>query len=277
MDSRLMLLGYYKHQSTKEDAKHWTIYMLWMIENHPNDWITGHVNIHQKCSGKQFEVLRTAWLHQIDKEPNQGSMIGNAATFLSERDYDTSENLFKSAEKLQPKQSDWSRDLAFLYIQRARAVPPKYKPTYIALAFDQGKKVLRKDSHATRRFDMMMVLCDLALDNSEQSTALYFGKLLMASAHRMPWLLEFAHHRLGRIALRENDIAKAKAHLEEASRLGFSKNMSLPAELLRVGETECVLKYLERGFESERTNEMRTQLKKWIRLIKRGEIVSLLN
>ncbi len=64
--------------------------------------------------------------------------------------------------------------------------------------------------------------------------------------------VHYGHTVLGRVAMREGDIEKAKSHLIESGRttgspnLGsFGPNMSLAKELLERGKREVVLQYLE--------------------------------
>lgn len=64
--------------------------------------------------------------------------------------------------------------------------------------------------------------------------------------------IHHAHILLGKIAIRNNDLVSARTHLLKSGKTpgspqldSFGPNMSLALELLRVGEKESVLEFLE--------------------------------
>jgi len=83
------------------------------------------------------------------------------------------------------------------------------------------------------------------------------------------------HVALGRVALKDGDVAQAKAHLLHAGRTpgggtltSFGPNMSLAKELAERGERDTVVTYLELC----RTFWQGPQLNQWIRTLKAGAI-----
>jgi hypothetical protein len=80
---------------------------------------------------------------------------------------------------------------------------------------------------------------------------------------------------LGRIALRDGDMEKAKEHLLAAGQTpgspqlnSFGPNMALARELLEKGEKQAVLEYFERCGSFWK----RAELESWARDVKAGEI-----
>ncbi len=80
-------------------------HVLWLIENKPS--IRGFLAHLLSVSGnrfrpKTFASLREAWLEQVSIAPLDGTILGNAASFIVWIDFETALDLFERAYKLQP-------------------------------------------------------------------------------------------------------------------------------------------------------------------------------
>ena len=118
----------------------------------------------------------------------------------------------------------------------------------------------------------------IALQKGKSSRAERDARQLLAIAERYQsdWNYGNAIHHgnliLGRVALRSGDVTGARDHLLKAAdiegspQLGtFGPNMRLALELLEAGETEAVLRYLERcekfwEMGSEQIDDWRAQI-----------------
>jgi len=138
-------------------------------------------------------------------------------------------------------------------------------------------------SDSQQRLDQLPGLVQAAFDAGEMEKATnYAGESLrLAADHQDQRDYDTAVHKanivLGRMALRQNNVEKAKTYLLTAGHVNgggvlssFGPNMSLAKELLERGEKDVVLQYLElcKSFWTS----SRGQPDRWIEEIKAGKI-----
>lgn len=138
-------------------------------------------------------------------------------------------------------------------------------------------------SDSQQRLDQLPRLAQAAFDAGEMEKAANYASesLRLAAGHQEQRGSDMAVHKanivLGRVALRQNDVEKAKACLLAAGHVhgdpglsSFGPNMSLSKELLERGEKDVVLHYLElcKTFWTS----SRGQPDRWIEEIKAGKI-----
>lgn len=138
---------------------------------------------------------------------------------------------------------------------------------------------------STNRFYNLRKLMESAFDDGEliESKKLAEEYLKMASSKKTDWNYGNAIHHgnliLGRISLKKGEIEEAKKYLIKAGRTpgspqlnSFGPNMKLAKELLEVGESEIVIKYLElcKDFWNIQFSEI--NILKWKETIEKGNI-----
>ena len=109
-----------------------------------------------------------------------------------------------------------------------------------------------------RRFHTIRADMDAAYSNGHLVLASDLARDYLELADQYPkdWnygnAIHHAHILLGKIAIRNNDLVSARTHLLKSGKTpgspqldSFGPNMSLALELLKVGEKESVLEFLE--------------------------------
>lgn len=136
---------------------------------------------------------------------------------------------------------------------------------------------------AGKRFYLLDVMARNAFDAGQLDKARDYAQRLIAEAarHKSEWTYGNAIHRgnlvLGRVALKNGDIDKAKSYLLLAGRTpgspqldSFGPNMSLAQELLERGERRAVLDYLDLCAGFWRDDFAKKQLAEWRAEIQSG-------
>lgn len=87
--------------------------MLWLIENYPdmNEIIASSVcTTGLYISKEQYQMLKEAWLRQVERFPENSQVLGVAACFIAKQYFDEALPLFQKAHRLAPEE-DWLNDL----------------------------------------------------------------------------------------------------------------------------------------------------------------------
>ncbi len=214
------------------------------------------------------------------------TFVGNAASFFSEfQDRQLVIETLQKAQSLDPDNSRWPTLLGHLYLRHARSskqlrnslrmserfdagdpnLPssladlfdqrPPEEPSNTVLALEQFQHAYELAGSDIVRTDLREPLATAAFEAERYDDARSYATAMLHS--RLEGSDEASHlHRgniiLGRVALVEDDVERAKYHLLEAAkvsgspRLGsFGPNMRLAADLLQRGEKDIVLAYFE--------------------------------
>jgi hypothetical protein len=152
-----------------------------------------------------------------------------------------------------------------------------------AVSTDRGVKALNKAKNEEERFYALGDAAKEAYSEGKYTDAQKYADELSTLVPKFKgnWnygnAIQDYNLVLGRIALREGQIEKAKDHLIEAGKSPgspqmdtFGPNMSLAKDLLEKGEEEVVIEYLTLCKSFWEMNEGR--LDEWIVLVKAGRI-----
>ena len=285
--TRAKLLGFYfPLRFTSEQAKQpYSQHVFWVIENKPDSNIAGspYTGLNQILEGQAYLQAKKLWLQQIDKDPNNPMVIGNAANFFLLNDSNLAESLFKKAQSLEPKNPKWPQSLAHLYTLRATHQAPSAQSESSQESLKQMEKSLDLATSELEKFYTITDLVKYAYNAGDLNKAENYAKelLLMAPKYPKDWNYGNAIHQanivLGRIALARGNIEAAKKYLIEAGKTpgspqlnSFGPNMTLAKELLEKKETQTVLSYFELcGKFWKMGNE---KLKEWSELVRNGKM-----
>ena len=175
-----------------------------------------------------------------------------------------SETLLKRVEELEPGKPQAGLELARLYELRGmRATEPAEKAAMAKARYEQlAKAAAAAPADAPVDSMQLTVLGAAALDVGELQVAQRAGRQALDQVPNLKadpkqsWSVDMVVHHayliLGRVALRQGDMAAAEADLLNAGRVGgggtlssFGPNMTLAKELLEKGESATVLEYFE--------------------------------
>lgn len=243
--SRLELFGYYQYkQSQDQEARSaWFEQLVALIDSYPGE--CGYVatiimNSSGKLTAEEFKEVSALWQKKIEEAPNDGTVYGNAGSFLIWRDLESASNLLEKAQELEPGNVRWPAHLALFNF----------------MAFQKGNAD-KRDVFAARTIKNSQRSVDLGsptpwLDLEHIALcALHLGDYATVSeaAQRLQALdIHIAHSQsanafLGLAALAQNDLENAKALLlkREDGYLSQGHFWRLAQGLLQAGEKQAVL------------------------------------
>lgn len=287
-----------------EYARNHRKHVLWFIRNAPEARILGHgaARIDPFLNADGYVAGKLAWLSQLEREPTNVELLGNAAKFVSEhQDRDLRRGILKRGQILDPENSKWPHDLGHMYLRGAMfgygfkgfelagdpdvpsgladlVVPsPTEGPEGSALmAMELFQRAYELAENNVERVGLLGRLAEAAFLAHRYQDARAFATAMLSGENRdaiSEWGVHRAHIVLGRLALIDDDVTRAKYHLQEAGKVagspsldGFDPEVSLAAELLERGETDVVLAYFELWSKFWPTDE----LAEWTALVKDG-------
>jgi hypothetical protein len=89
-------------------------------------------------------MLRDAWLEQVAADPMDGTVLGNAGSFLVWKDVDTAANLFERAYDRQPA-AGWLRQLVIALNFEVYRLPLLYRDEIREQLIDAGVRSLKTE------------------------------------------------------------------------------------------------------------------------------------
>jgi len=116
LSARLKLLGYYfKFLGHRVNACKRQKHVIWMIDHRPADFICGTPRLawDGRLPDLQQEALEH-WLRQVDLNPADPAILGNAAYHVGFCDLSLAESLYQRAAVLQPDNEHWRHQLAWI-------------------------------------------------------------------------------------------------------------------------------------------------------------------
>lgn len=283
-EARAGLIDHYSRGRWREDpgARRHAELVLWLVENAPRDRLfeTPKGQIDPGVDAERYVRAKHLWLDHLDRAPGDLDLLRNAASFFEHNDRGLAVSLLESAQEMDPSNASWPFELGSVRWGTAR---------FGATAADRAELVV-----AASLFERAYALAEENADEWLPVYAVYTirgmfdaGRLADARTYADEalnrtgsewWDGDVRHHAnlvLGRIALAEDDVARAKVHLLAAGRVAgtatlgsFGPNMKLAHDLLERGEREVVLEYFElcsRFWDPER-------LADWADLVEKGRI-----
>jgi thiol-disulfide isomerase/thioredoxin/tetratricopeptide (TPR) repeat protein len=285
--TRAKLLGFYSFQSrTSDQAKEpYSQHVFWLIENKPDSKILGSpfAELDRRIDGQVYLQAKNLWFQQINKDPNNTMVIGNAAHFFLLNDSKLAESLLKKAQSLEPNNPEWPQSLAHLYSLRTSNQTLSNQSENAKKSLEQMEKSMELVSSEIDKYYMLSDLAKFAYQAGDSNKAENYAKELLLLAPKYPgdWNYGNAIHHanivLGRIALARGNIEAAKEYLIEAGKTpgspqlnSFGPNMTLAKELLEKKETQTVLSYFELCGKFWKMGG--EELKEWSELVRNGEM-----
>ena len=285
--TRIRLLGYYSQARYHSTASRetWHRHVLWIIQRYPEAKICGlpYVQLDPELDKGVYGQAKELWLNDVKAHPANTEILWNAGAFFLLHDRSLTENLLRKGKTLEPKNPRWPEQLGQLYSLglNAKSGTDKREAAVKALAQLEAATALQKQD-----YDKFYALDDLAMKAFEagqmDKARQYASDLLAKSAdYKDDWnygnAIQDGNIVLGRLALANGDVEKAKNYLIEAGKTpgspqldSFGPNMSLAKELLEKGEKDVVLEYFQL---CGKFWEMGKQdLQKWTQTVRSGGI-----
>jgi len=253
LEARTELLGYYFRRAygSKEAKEARQRHTLWLINNRPDAPVLGlpyaHLNAH--LDGSAFQEGKQAWLKQVAREPENAAILGKAAAYLLLEDPTAAESLYKRAEAAEPQNPIWPDRLGHLHALGLATKTGEAKQESAKAALAAYERSLQ---HMKDRGNLLPDAAKAAFEAGDLGKARSYAEEVLAETGEDGDKLHHGHLILGRIALRADDVAKAREHLLAAGKTSgspalnsFGPNMALARELLEKGERQGVLEYFK--------------------------------
>jgi hypothetical protein len=253
VEARTELLGYYLLRSygsteAKEARQRHT---LWLIVNRPDAPILAFPEAHLDAhlDGSAFTEGKQAWLNQVAREPENAAILGKAAAYLLFEDRALAESLYKRAEAAEPQNAIWPDRLGHMYALGLTRKTGEERQESAKAALAAYERSLQ---HMKDRGNLLPDAAKAAFEAGDLGKARSYAEEVLANTGEDGYKLHHGHLILGRIALRADEVAKAKEHLLAAGKTpgspalnSFGPNMTLAKELLEKEERQVVLEYFK--------------------------------
>jgi hypothetical protein len=268
-------------------------YALWLATNAPRAPLATHPFLRLHTMEAPYSEVATIWRRHASADPPDATLLGNAIAFFSGSNasfaYDV---LLARAEQRFPGDPRWA---SFRRERRAQELCHELRgSSHEGEGEDsEGRRVGSEEDLA----EIEQLLPELdpqsglgpRLHEAASELALSLGHTKRARRHAEEMLISNAgdprrrhgdavhdgHLMLGRIALRADDVVRARAHLILAGQAGatgfvplFGPDLRLARDLLARGEREVVVRYLTLArefWERDRVDD-------WIAQIRAGRI-----
>lgn len=251
-------------------------HILYLIEHHPDIYVAGST-LYGTIMSDDSEALAKAtalWNEHVTVRPEDMTVVMNAAEFLMHSDSVRSQELLRHAAELQPQQPGQQERLARLMAWNLEFASDDNARQWAPEAYAAYKALLPSETDFEGRISLLEEMGPIALAAGQLADAESHALALIAAKKRQPinsfrsaiaalWNRDQAwdggeyvyagHMLLGRVALQRGEIDLAKAQLREAAAVSrehklsyFDQDFSLCEELLKQGQREPVLEYLDK-------------------------------
>jgi hypothetical protein len=275
---RLILVAYYVlgKRKSKAAALARRNHILWLIEHAPELEATGRPDclLLESEDRDGYRQGKSLWLANINKNPNKSSILANAARFFTLNDSALSEQLLQQGLSIEPDKPYWHEQLGHLYTLRSlgNCQDEKMMATKSYAAFEEAEQLRNaKESLETdevgrveailSRIHTLPALAKSAFAACEYEHAANYASELLSLSNSTELsefvrndgnAVHYGHLVLGRVALEMGNVDEAKRHLLASGRThgsptlsSFGPNMCLARDLLKRGERDVVLEYLQ--------------------------------
>lgn len=275
--NRTKLVRHYHMMEWEESRRAHGEHVVWLIENAPYAYElrrSGRNWIDRQSASDAYDAGREAWRRHVEREPDNPVFLARYARFLTRTDPSLSTELLERAHRADARNPWRAQELGHAYLRAAMRPDEK--------AYDP-----RDAERALRQFDRAYGLADNdimrnSLLQNRASAAFSARKYDLAKQHAQAMLdtdsarepdgdlMHWGNTILGRIALIEGDVARAKEHLLESGKVptspvlgSFGPSMALASELLALGQRGVVRDYFDLCavfWEAEELNSWRAML-----------------
>ncbi|MBS2007433.1 MAG: hypothetical protein JST01_10355 [Cyanobacteria bacterium SZAS TMP-1] len=278
LQARMTLLGYYfmTQHGGPEIAKKLATVTIWLIDNLPDCGLFQVWGcLDKNLDPENYEEAKEHWQMQLEKHPDNLRIICGAAEFFQQHDHLLSEELLNKAISLDTNNPELSRTLALLL----RLHEPERREDALRAMQD----AVKKEGNERGVYYMLNDLAELYFDTGRTTEAGETAARALALVGKFgrDWndgnAIYTANSILGRVALKDGDVAKAREHLSLAGKTpgspqlnSFGPDFELAAELFESGERECIVDHLEACREFWKSEMRDNRIERAIDQIRQG-------
>lgn len=267
---RIELLAFYSFKATLHHAELTAAdlanrreHIFWVIDHEPESDFAGSLEAAfdgDNCDPDGVQRAKQLWSEHVQQEPTDARILYNAGRFSSWVDnWRQSEELLERAYAIAPGNHDIASHLAELYLRDARHSMTAEQASAMAIKSLRAYEQALKDAHNSReRLNDFPEAAQAAFGAGDYERAATLSREGLTLAEQAEYrengddAVHYGNIVLGRLAVRQGNIADASAHLLKAATIKgnphldtFGPNMMLAKELLEKGERKSVLSYFD--------------------------------
>lgn len=285
IEARIQLLGYYFQKQLQDPTalKANLQNILWLIQNAPECDIlaTPFGLLYAKVNSVAYTAGKEVWLNQLENDPENLSVLENAAKYFTLTDPDLANEALLKAQTLDLENPKWSAALGELYSLNMKKTSGNGKQSEATQALKQLENAYSR-SAGLEQAALLPQLAEAALVAQETEKAREYADIMLSQSDSEWHCENYLHHgniTLGKLALAAGDVETARQHLLKAADTSgspglnsFGPDMNLAKELLQKGEKDAVLEYLAMCVQFWESGKER--LDQWTKCIEREEMPS---
>ena len=256
--ARTKLIRHYRGDLQERSRRAHARHVVWLIEHAPYAeelGTRGPSGIDPRMS-EAYLAGRNAWRSHVEREPENPVFIARYARFVGWRDPSLHIELLTRASRLDSQNSELAEELGLVLLLASERT-------------EENDRAVQAAEQALEHFDRAYGLAgnDFARNSilgRRAQAAFAAGRYDLAKQHAQAMLdakpflgpdgdlLHVGNTMLGRVALIDGDVERAKSHLLASGNVptspvlgSFGPSMSLASELLALGHREVVLDYFD--------------------------------
>ena len=254
-------------------------HVLWLIQNAPEAPVLawGYPLLYDLANPVLSEEVSATWSRHLEADPNNLTILRHAANFHEFNDPELAITLLERAQSLDDSNPLWPRGLGLQHWLESNLPSGERDTEALRRAFAHCERAYELSDDLEREL-LLPMLAVIAFNLGELEKAReHAGSMLKGQrqSREAGVRIHIGHLTLGRIALREGDLEEAKSRLIAACEVpasagleGVSPEMGLAQDLLELGESQVVLRYL--SVCSKLWERGRETLRAWAAVVEEG-------
>ena len=277
LEIRTKLVGYYGDYRYWQDTarrKKYQEHVLWLIRNEPRSALMGtpYTELTPFKDKEVYDDGRKAWLEQVERWPEDVSILANAGSYFTLHDRELAIGLIETLARLESSNPTWPAKLGHLHdLNMSGRDRVDSESALKALA--AYERALKLTNRGTRVAGLLQSLAKVSFAGEQFENARKYARRLVdefATSQSAPTSIHYGNTVLGRLAVRRGEIEGAKEHLLVSGRVGsaptlssFGPSMALAQDLLELEEWDVVGEYLDLCAKFWKSPRASDQLEEW--------------
>jgi len=250
IDDRMRLLDYYAayrfdYAQNERRKKH----VFWLIEHDPASPLLRSESARLWVAESGYAVGKELWLRIVRERGTEPEIYRNAARYFTNADNALATDLLEKGAVLSPDDTYFPLEAANVLLQDAKrpSLPRQEAIVSAARAVANFEKAFQRMRPTPAQ---LASVTEAAFRGELWDKALELARVAIATTD--PLAVHYGHWIRGELAWRDGDLARAKEELHASAKRSGPLHtglirMNLAEKLLKAGENDAVLAYLDAG------------------------------
>ena len=256
--ARTRLVRHYYANGLAKSRRAHAEHVVWLIENAPYAYELRHTGLNDiyPSRSEAYAAGREAWRRHVEREPENPVFVARYARFVQRSNRSLYVELLERAHGLDAGNPDLARELGHAYLRASmRSQENAYDAQVAEKALKQFDRAYELADNDIARNSVLRGRAKAAFAAEKYDLAKQHAQAMLDANPALGPdgnLMHWGNTILGRVALIEGDVARAKSHLLESGKVptsqvlgSFGPSMTLASELLALGHSKVVLDYFE--------------------------------